>query len=143
MMTAPEFEQALDRWGTDLDAWPQADAECAQTLLARDRQARHLLEAARNVDAFLGGLREHVPPAHLQARIIAHAAAAGPDPVEQVVGWLTARLWRPALGAMLLATAGFLAGVTVTEPAVDPGLAEDVMSLAFSDIYAEVEDAQP
>lgn len=143
-MTRLEFEQALDRWSADLTRWPARDAEAARALLAVDRQARRSLDAARAVDAHLAALRTHRAPGHLAARIGARvrAAATPPDRLERVLGWLTDRLWRPALLAMLIATAGYLTGLSVSDP-LDPSLTEDVMTLAFSDIYAELENAEP
>jgi hypothetical protein len=35
---------------------------------------------------------------------------------------------------------GYLAGIAVSDP-LDPTLADDVMSLAFNDLYAELDDA--
>lgn len=143
-MTRLEFEQALDRWGADLTRWPAQDAEAARQLLGTDRQARRSLDAARAVDAHLAALRTHTAPSHLAARIGARVreAAAPADPLERLFGWLTDRVWRPALLAMLIACAGYLTGLSVNEP-LDPSLTEDVMMLAFSDIYAELENAEP
>ncbi|HEX7037660.1 MAG TPA: hypothetical protein VF210_17960 [Pseudomonadales bacterium] len=143
-MTRLEFEQALDRWGADLERWPAREAEAARALLATDPQARRALDAARAVDAHLAALRTHRAPSHLAARIgtRVRAAAAPPDRLERLFGWLTDRLWRPAVLAMLIAGAGYLTGLSVNDPA-DPSLTEDVMTLAFSDIYAELENAEP
>jgi len=144
-MTNLEFEQALDRWGTDLDRWPASEAERGRACLAADEGARRLLEAARGVDAFLEGWRTHAPPAYLAARIRGRATAGdlgAPDALETLLGWFTARLWRPVLFATVVTTAGYITGLAVTGPDVDPVLAEDVMTLAFSDIYGELEDAQ-
>jgi hypothetical protein len=142
-MKRVELEHALDRWGADFDRWPAEEAARARAYLATDREARRLLGAAGEVDAFVGELRRHRAPSYLAGRILAHVAGAPtPDRLEQVLGWLTARVWRPALLAIIVTTAGFLAGMAIDEP-VDPELTEDVMTLAFSDIYAELEDAQP
>lgn len=142
-MTRTEFELALDRWGPDLGRWPAGDAERGRACLAADADAVRLLEAAREVDAYLAGLQPHAPPPHLPGTIRALVAeVARPDRLEEMLGWLTGRLWRPALLAMLIAGAGFVTGTAVTEQP-DPELAEDVMTLAFSDIYAELENAQP
>ena len=143
-MTIDELEQALDRWGADLGRWPAAEAERARALLAIDPTARRSVSVAREVDEFVGELRRHAAPTHLAGRIMARVREAGaaPDHLERMLGWLTGRIWRPAMLAMLMVTAGFVAGFAVQEP-VDEELAEDVMTLAFSDIYAELDDAQP
>ena len=142
-MTPAEFEQALDLWGADFGRWPAEEAARARVYLAKDQHALRLLEAALEVDTFVDGLRRHRTPAYLAGRILAHIPRApAPDRLEAVLGWLTARVWRPALLAMIVITAGFLTGMVVDEP-VDPELTENVMTLAFSDIYAELENAQP
>lgn len=142
-MTPPELQQALDRLGTDLDHWPQDQAILARQCLATSREARRVMDTARRLDVMLAGLSKHSAPSHLAARIVARAADAAADPVEQALGWFTAHLWRPVALALLLTTAGFLAGTALSGPQVDAQLAEDVMTLAFSDIYAELEDVQP
>jgi hypothetical protein len=139
-MTRLEFEQALDRWGTDFSQWPVPEADHARAYLATDLEGRRLLDAAQQVDVFLLGMRQHTPPAYLAGRILAHAAE--PDRLEQMLGWFSARMWRPALFAVVVTTAGFLTGIGAPDAGVDAELAEDVMTLAFSDIYSELEDAQ-
>ena len=143
-MTIDELEQALDRWGADLGDWPATEAERARALLAIDAAARRKLDAARKVDDLLRGLRGHAAPAHLAGRIMALVRAPDreADHLEQMLRWLTGRIWRPAMLAMLMVTAGFLGGLAAQEP-VNEELAEDVMTLAFSDIYAELDNAQP
>lgn len=143
MMTPMDFEQALDRWGSELDAWPDGAGDEARALLAADPEAARQLSAARRVDGFLLELRRHHPTAGLPARVTKRVAEAAADPADRLLGWLGARLWRPALIALVVTTAGFLAGAMVGSPAVDPQLAEAVTTLAFNDIYAEVENAQP
>lgn len=144
-MTPREFEQCLDRWGADIERWPAAQAQAARSLLAADDEASLALAAERQVDEFVAGLRHHVPPAHLAARITARAndTDQASDPVDRMIGWFGTRLWRPALIAVLVTSAGFLTGMNLTVPAVDTELADDVMTLAFNDIYAEMEHAQP
>ena len=144
MMTITEFERALDRWSGDLKQWPEEQAGRARALLAANEDARRKLEAARALDEFLVGLRRHEAPARLPSRIVARLAQrpSAPDVMEQALGWFTARLWRPALLALVVTAAGYLAGMALTQPELDPALADETMTLAFSDIYAELEDAQ-
>ncbi len=141
-MTPLEFEQALDRWGTDLDDWPGDAATRARALLAEGAPApRRSLEAATRVDVFLrelGNAADPVP-AHLAARIVARAPER--DRLQRGLDWLTGRRWRPAVLALVLAVGGFLTGSAVDDP-VDAKLADAVMSLAFSDLYAEVNDVR-
>lgn len=141
MMTTEELEAALDRWGADFDRWPSEAGERARATVAMDPTARRLFESARELETFLEGLRPHAAPAHLAGRIAARVRET-PDRIEVMLGWLTARIWRPAVLAMVMVSAGYLTGVIVQEP-LDDALVEEVMTLAFSDIYAELEDAQP
>lgn len=140
-MTIEELEAALDRWGPDFDRWPPDEAERARAAVAVDPMARREFEAASEVERFLEGLRRHTAPVHLAGRIGARAREV-PDRLEVMLAWLTARIWRPAVLAMVMISAGYLTGIIVQEP-LDEALVEDVMTLAFSDIYAELEDVQP
>jgi hypothetical protein len=137
-MTAIEFEQALDRWGANLDDWPPELAARGRDRLANDLDARRQLTAARTVDDALLALQPHRAPAHLAMRIA--ASAPRQDGLDRALNWLTERLWRPAMLALVLAVGGYLAGISVSDP-LDPTLADDVMSLAFNDLYAELDDA--
>lgn len=138
-MTPLEFDQALDRWGADLDQWPGAAAERGRACLAASPDARRSLAAARQVDAYLQGLARGAAPPHLAARIV--ASVPRPDGVERLLDWFTARLWRPAVLALAVTVGGYLAGASIDQP-VDTELADAVMSLAFNDLYAELDDAQ-
>ena len=61
--------------------------------------------------------------------------------MESALAWLAGNRWRPALLGILLTLAGYLAGALAVEP-VDVALADEVMTLAFTDLYGEVDDAQ-
>lgn len=139
-MTEHEFEIALDRWGSDLGQWPPEQAALARKCLAARPGARRALEEAVLADRYLAGLCTHHPPVYLKARILARLPAV--DSGERLLAWLTARLWRPAVLALLPVAAGFLVGLALTEP-LDTDLTEEVVTLAFTDLYGEVEYAQP
>lgn len=140
MMTEREFEDALDRWGGDLERWPRQLAARARLRLEQVPGAADQLAAAAQVDAYLELLAPHQPPAHLAARIVARAAA--PDALQRGLDWLAGRLWRPLMLALVLGVGGFLTGALVDEP-LDADLADDAMTLAFTDLYGEIEDVQP
>lgn len=140
-LTIAELEDALDRWGGDLSSWPPQQAERARQLAAADATAAARLEAARVLDGYLDELTRHAPPPWLASRITARAAQVPRDAVERLLGWLGGRLWRAALLALVPVVAGLLLGTATVEP-VDSGLASDVMTLAFSDLYGEIDDAQ-
>jgi anti-sigma-K factor RskA len=157
-MTQLEFEAGLDRWGADLARWPPEAAAQAHTRLAADPQARQALAAAAAVDGYLHGLREDTAPQHLERQILARlerteraAAPASPGTATRMVDWLTQRLWRPALLALVPLFAGFLIGhgsvplvstQADAEVVVDAEVAAAMATLAFSDLYAEFDDAQ-
>jgi hypothetical protein len=152
-MTQQDFEAALDRWGADLRRWPPAAAAQARRFLAEQPLARQALAAAAAVDAYLQGLEQDTAPPHLErqirARIERHeqqpagglAGAPAGVPGATLLDWLTTRLWRPALMALVPILAGFLIGVGSVGP-TDGDVAADMAMLAFSDLYAEFDDAQ-
>jgi len=145
-MTEAEFERCLDRWGGDLERWPDAAATAARALIARSPRAAAAHSAARRVDRYLAGLAGHTAPARLATRIAANvadqagAATAGAM-LDRLLGWLGASGWRPATLGMLLLAAGYVAGL-LGGGAPDAELADDVVALAFTDLYAEIDDAQ-
>lgn len=149
-MTPQQFAYGLDRWGPDPSLWPAAYAQDARRLLDADPQARQALATAAAADEFLASLRRPTVPVHLEQRIVAQLSAAAPAAAAAqpptaatlpLLEWLTARLWRPALAALIPIVAGFLLGLGSVEP-VDHELAADLAMLAFSDLYAEFDDAQ-
>ena len=142
-----ELQRLLDRFGSDTAKWPAPSAQAAERLLAGSPAAARELEAARALDGWLAGLREHRAPDDLAAAIMARID--GPDRadrvdrtdrVEQFARWLTGRLWRPVLIGALPLVAGFALGFALPEPA-DADLAGQLGTLAFVDIYAELNDA--
>src|SRR5262245_33073129 len=64
-MTETELSAALDRWGTNLAAWPANEATQARTLLARSAEARErfaeALAIARLIDKALPATSLDVP----------------------------------------------------------------------------------
>lgn len=142
-MNRAELEAGLDRWGGDLSAWPPAAAQAARALIGRDDDARRLWQAATRIDDHLAASRAHSAPGHLAGRISAglDTAPRRGDALETAIGWLTGNRWRPAVLGALLTLAGYLAGVLAVEP-VDAVLADEVATLAFTDLYGEVDDAQ-
>jgi len=160
-MTEAEFAVLLDRYGADRARWPAPDAERADDLLSESPIARRDLAAARAVDEWLAELHPHEAPAGLAESILERvhsiervqraAAAAGterrPDPLDRAdlldtaIRWLTARLWRPVLVAALPVVAGFAIGVALPAE-TDTELASQIGTLAFVDIYEELDHAE-
>ncbi len=138
-MTAAQFELLLDRLGGDLRRWPAAEADAARLLLAASPEAQRTLAAARTLDDWLGGLREHQAPPGLATNILGRVRR--PDALARLLQWLAGSLWRPALVAALPVLAGFAIGIGLPEP-MDTEIAQQIGALAFIDIYQEFDDAQ-
>jgi anti-sigma-K factor RskA len=126
-MNNEQFQSFLDRHGTDLGRWTEAERAAAERLVASDRQARQAFEAARRLDAAL--------TRHLQAQATDAAAAArvltqlgGELPRQKVplwrlpavlLNWQFAPAWprMAALGAC--AVIGFAIGITGLDRRID------------------------
>ncbi|MEQ8486638.1 MAG: hypothetical protein RIB46_19925 [Pseudomonadales bacterium] len=150
-MNQQQFEALLDRLGSDLNTWPEADARAARDLLASSADAAAALAAASAVARHLEGRRQHRAPHGLAARIV--AAAATPrgrlgSPLERLLEQLLNPPWRPALLALLPLALGFVIGLQQADPA-DQTLPDELLTLAFddglyrSDLYLELNDEQP
>lgn len=150
-MNQQQFEALLDRLGSDLNTWPEADARAARDLLASSADAAAALAAASAVARHLEGRRQHRAPHRLAARIV--AAAATPrgrlgSPLERLLEQLLNPPWRPALLALLPLALGFVIGLQQADPA-DQTLPDELLTLAFddglyrSDLYLELNDEQP
>jgi hypothetical protein len=149
-MTEQEFADLLDRHGGDPARWPADVERAAEQLLAQSAAARRALAAARALDGWLATQREHRAPAGVTAAVMAQigngnvAAHAGRndsrDVFDRALDWLGARLWRPVLIGALPAIAGLVIGLASPQ-SDDADFASQVGSLAFVDLYAEVQDA--
>ena len=96
-------------------------------------------ELDQQLDRWLAELRGHVAPAGLASAIMARIEP--PERFEQFLAWLTARLWRPVLIGALPVIAGFALGLGVPQQ-TDADLASQIGTLAFVDIYEELDDAE-
>jgi hypothetical protein len=139
-MNDDRFLWCLDHWGSDLAAWPEAEARAARLLLEVSPDARRHFEAAQEVANWLGGLRAHTAPPGLRTRILARLPE--PTPVPAVLRWLTARMWRPVLAAALPLVVGFVVGIGLPDR-MDALFVEEISTLAFNDIWQELDDANP
>lgn len=105
---------------------------------ANDSQERSPGSRAESFDTLLNrwaaDARDHQATSGLATRIIARAAAVPPDPIELVLSWLRAALWRPfALGSLPFAL-GFLFAVSVpVSDHDDTALMESLPGLVFTD----------
>ncbi len=147
-MDAKNFEQALDRWGSDLSDWPATERQAAEALLVRSKDVQTLMEAERQIDSALSALREHAVSSRLEQRILTRLpAVAGSDPAagaydgQWIWSWLSAKVWRPVLLAGVPLIFGFAMGFGLPD-LTEQELAEQISMLALSDIYQEIDDAQ-
>jgi anti-sigma-K factor RskA len=151
-MDENKFEQTLDRWGSNLNDWPEAERQAAKTLLAQSQNVESLLETEHRIDAALSKLREHTVSPELEQRILARLTLADPDrdPGQRTWSWLTASVWRPALLAGVPLIFGFALGLGLPDLSdlselselSEQELADQVSMLALSNIYQEIDDAQ-
>ena len=127
-MTNEEFQECLDRYGTNLERWP-AERRGPGRACADTSEGRRRLDAARAFDALLAETLAVPEPLGLKARILVHVNAEGR--LIDMMSWLFAPLWRPiALAAAPLAL-GFTLGFTYPET---DGLEEAVAIIAFTEI---------
>lgn len=123
------FESSLDRFGTDLDRWPDALAAAARTWVERSLRARDLLREARELDAALDGLwPAATAPLGLETRILANLPER-----TACFEWLTINIWRPAALALAPLVVGFGVGLNVAHSAVaaDDATEDDVLLALF------------
>ena len=72
-------------------------------------------------------------PAHLGPRIVANLPPR--DPIESLLDWLGAGLWRGAMAAILPLAVGFALGVSQVEESRDPWF--ESQTLLFADTLEE------
>ena len=127
------FSDNLDRWGTNLDDWPPAEAASARTLLAASAQAQAEFALADKLQGLLRALPVPSAPATLTAQI---ASRAPEDFWQQLSAWFTASLWRPVLAGSLPLVVGFALGFTMTLNMEDE-MADEIRLLALTTSFEE------
>ncbi len=117
-MNIEDFEDGLDRYGADLDAWPEELSTAAHALIASNDpvsfRASELVRATVDLDTLLTGASTtaHPAPPYLRNRILANLEHAEEvDPVGRLLRWFGDSLWRTAITALLPLIVGFGAGV--------------------------------
>lgn len=131
-----ELAEALDRWGSDLEDWPNSAASEARRLLQSSPEAARLMQETAALEIELTQLREHRATPGLDERILAELPVR--DGIQRILDWLTGALWRPALAATIPLALGFILGTTIPEE--DSQLADELSLLVFSTTYEELED---
>jgi len=137
-MKLDTFIDHLDRYGPDLDAWPEALRASARVCATSSPEAVAAIGQARQLAALLGGLPPHPAPPHLAARIAARAETRR-DLFGRVGDWLASAFWRPALAASIPLALGFVLGFSYQQPPVtdDAYLLESIGMLPFSSNFEE------
>ena len=112
----PELTEAIDRYGSDLAAWPdQALANAARRAALADRAFRARLDAAASLDAGLASLRETMDAGIAASGAVArvHAGVVAALPPRR-----NARRWAMVAAAVVVAAAlGALTDVAILAPA--------------------------
>jgi len=127
------MEEALERFGADLSAWPDPElAGAARRLALSDRAFRARLEDAAALEAGLMSLRDELDAdlaaSGAIARVEAAALAALPHPRGN------GRRWAMVAAAVLVAAAlGALADLTLLAPVGDPSFEVVVLDPLFLD----------
>jgi hypothetical protein len=135
-MDLPTFREHLDRYGADLERWPE-DQRGAARQLAGSVEASRLVDQARALDAMLLAMEAKDPPPGLAGRIL---ASLPQDRLSGLLDWLAAAFWRPALAATASLALGFLIGVLAPAQLSDQQLADELSLMTFSDPLQELID---
>ena len=138
-MNLDDFEHGLDRWGTELTSWPDADRAAALALLERSEPARALVAQAEAMEQWLDEGRTHRAPVQIKQKILAQLPR--PDIWQRAADWFTSALWRPTLAGACALLLGFALGALLPSTDED-GLLNDVAALAFTETYQESQDAR-
>lgn len=99
-MTRAELDEALLRFGADLDRWPQKLGESARQIMARDPAAAEMLARFIAFEETLGAASR--PPPFGAAEIGRILAAVETEEAGWRPGW---RFWAASAGASLLSLA--------------------------------------
>ncbi len=127
-MNEQNFEDLLDRHGSDLSLWPENVREDAHELLTQSPAARSMLNAEMIVDKVLSDAMVVPNADRLEQKIMARFAAQKRRfAFDQ---WL-AFFWKPAFAATCSLAFGFYLGAANQELPVD--LAEDLTYVTFYD----------
>ena len=130
------FSDNLDRWGSNLNNWPSAEAESAQLLMASSVQARAEFASAEKLQTLLHALPVPTASAALTAQI---ASSTPKDFWEQLSQWFSVSLWRPVLAGSLPLVIGFALGFTMTiNP--DDEMADEISLLSLTTSFEDFND---
>ena len=123
------LEDSLDRFGPDLDRWPDHHRAAARILLERSATARELLAEALELESTLDDLLPSArAPLGLRTRVLANLPAR-----EAWFEWLTVKAWRPVALALLPLAIGFGVGLNAAQTVAmqEPATEDDVLLALF------------
>jgi hypothetical protein len=116
------FQAALDRYGSDLDAWPRAEAERGRRMLLVSEEARQALDRLTRIEGLIVATRPLVSDASIR-RVVQRAASAvrfhadRPSLVDRFRVLLAAPVLRLAF-VMGLTAMGFVLGTVLGAPEI-------------------------
>ena len=138
-MNVEDFEQGLDRWGSDLTSWPNPERTAALALVERSQRTRALMVQAQSLERWLDEGRAHQAPPQLMQRILDQLPRR--DIWQRAADWFSSALWRPTLAGACALLLGFAAGILLPAAGQDT-LVDDVAALAFTETYQELQDVE-
>ena len=122
-MQITQFQALLDRFGTDFEAWPPADARNARRLLATSEDARHRFETLTGIESWLEASRPKIDQRRARAVVqgtLAEIARIGMRPafLDRLRAAFASPLPRAAFAVSLTAI-GFALGLALGNPGAD------------------------
>ena len=94
-MTLEQFDEALLRWGADLDRWPQQQRRAGQELLSVNAEAQSLLDEMTKMGVAIDGAITDETAAGVVSATVQQAIARRHEnqslmsllPVRRILGW--------------------------------------------------------
>ena len=127
-MNERNFEELLNRHGSDLSVWPEHLRNEANELLSENTTAHAMLNAQATVDQVLNDVMVVPKPYSLEQRVMARFAGRKRW---FELGQFSAFFWKPAFAAAFSLAFGFYLGAANQELPID--LAEDLTYVTFYD----------
>lgn len=110
MMTLEQFEDCLDRYGSEVSRWPDGNALAAEALLEQSDSARLMLEDALLLDDTLDAFEIAPPSAAFEASLL--DLAPKPQQAKRghggVMSWFSLRGFTMAAAGLACAAFGFI-----------------------------------
>ena len=107
-MNSSEFEDYLDRFGSDLTVWPAMLGEEARQLLKSDETVQAVYQAALDMDELLADTMQVSVPLGLRTRVLAQVENA---PKRTLLDQWLQFMWKPIVAGVLPLVVGFSLGV--------------------------------